>query len=95
MISKLILFCYNYTLSFLLLDKNIYFFIQGYEGSPMDVEPQHRPMKQHNQCYRLYHCIQAAVAKIAEKDVTKKEWTAHHIRILLDLIPQNPQFPLG
>ena len=61
----------------------------------MEVEPQHKPVKQHNQCYRLYHCIQAAVAKIAEKDDTKKEWAAHRIRVLLDLIPQIPQFPLG
>ena len=49
----------------------------------------------HNQCYRLYNCIQAAVARMVENDDTRKEWAAHRVRLLLDLIPQNPTYPLS
>ena len=50
---------------------------------------------QHCQCCRLYDCIQAAVAKIIDKDVGRKEWGAHRVKLLLELIPQYPEFPLG
>ena len=49
----------------------------------------------HSQCYRLYNCIQAAVARMVENDDTRKEWAAHRVRLLLELIPQNPTYPLG
>ena len=42
------------------------------------------------QCSRLYNCIQAAVARA---DNTKK-FVEHRIETLLDLIPQQPNFPL-
>ena len=50
---------------------------------------------QHSQCYRLYDCIQAAVAKLVDKDDGRKEWGAHRVKLLLELIPQYPEFPLG
>ena len=53
-----------------------------------------RPHRANNQCYRLYNCIQAAVAKLVENEVTKKRRTAQ-VRLLQDLIPHNPSYPLG
>ena len=58
--------------------------------------PVTRPFRvHHNQCHRLYNCIQTAVAKMVENDDTRKEWAAHRVRLLLDLIPQSPTYPLG
>ena len=51
--------------------------------------------KHYTQCRRLYHCIHAVVAKIAERDDTKQEWAARRVKLLLDLIPSNPDFPLS
>ena len=49
------------------------------------------PRSELYQCSRLYSCIQAAVAHT--KDNTEER--AHRVvKILLDLIPQQPQFPL-
>ena len=45
------------------------------------------------QCSRLYSCIQAAVSRVVTSDNTK-EWAIHRVKILLDLIPQQPKFPL-
>lgn len=54
------------------------------------------PIKHHKpQCYRLYYCIQAAVAKATGGDDKKKEWAAQRVRFLLNLIPEKPLFPLG
>ena len=50
---------------------------------------------QHTQCCRLYDCIQAAVAKLVDKDEGRNEWGAHRVKLLLELIPQHPTFPLG
>ena len=44
----------------------------------------------HPQCYRLYYCIQAAVAKATGGDDMKKEWVAQRVRLLLNLIPEKP-----
>lgn len=51
----------------------------------------------HPQCYRLYYCIQAAVAKASGGDDMKKEWAAQRVRLLLNLIPEKPDLshPLG
>lgn len=35
------------------------------------------------------------IAKIIEKDETRKDWAAGRIRLLLDLIPKHPKFPLS
>ena len=51
--------------------------------------------KHYTQCRRLYHCIHAVVAKIAERDDTKQEWATRRVKLLLDLIPNNPDFPLS
>ena len=51
--------------------------------------------KPHHQCYRLFYCIQAAVAKTAGSDEIKKQWAAQRVQLLLELIPQKPRFPLG
>ena len=45
------------------------------------------------QCSRLYSCIQAAVAHTVTSDNTK-EWAIRRVKILLDMIPQQPKFPL-
>ena len=45
------------------------------------------------QCSRLYSCIQAAVSRVVTSDNTK-EWAIRRVKILLDLIPQQPKFPL-
>ena len=45
------------------------------------------------QCYRLYSCIQAAVARAVNSDKSK-QWAIRRVNILLDLIPQQPSFPL-
>ena len=50
--------------------------------------------RDYNQCRRLYHCIQGAVASVAGDDA-KKEWAESRIMILMDLIPLHPVFPLG
>ena len=58
--------------------------------------PEFKAIKDdHSQCYRLYSCIQAAVAKLVETDETKRQSAAQRAKILLELIPQNPSFPLG
>ena len=55
-----------------------------------------RPLRvHHNQCYRLYNCIQIAVARMVENDDARKDWAAHRVRLLFSLIPQNPTYPLG
>ena len=46
------------------------------------------------QCYRLYSCIQAAVARAVNSDKSK-QWAIRRVNILLDLIPQQPTFPLA
>ena len=45
------------------------------------------------QCFRLYSCIQAAVARAVDSDKSK-QWAIRRVNILLDLIPQQPTFPL-
>ncbi len=47
--------------------------------------------------YRLFYCIQAAVAKATGGDDIKKEWGAQKIRLLIKLIPDRPDLskPLG
>ena len=65
--------------------------IHLYVQTPLLQPSEHRD---YNQCHRLYHCIQGAVASVAGDD-TKKEWAAKRIRILMDLIPSNPIFPLS
>ena len=65
------------------------------EEEETQLHPEIPPEKQYTQCRRLYHCIQAVVAKIAERDDTKKEWAARRVKLLLDLIPSNPCFPLS
>ena len=51
----------------------------------------------HPQCYRLFYCIQAAVAKATGGDDVRKEWAAQKIRHLFKLIPEKPDLskPLG
>ena len=53
-----------------------------------------REKKSHYQCSRLYDCIQAAVARVVDSEKSK-EWATRRVKILLDLIPQQPAFPLG
>ena len=65
------------------------------EEEETQLHPEIPPEKHYTQCRRLYHCIQAVVAKIAERDDTKKEWAARRVKLLLDLIPSNPEFPLS
>ena len=50
--------------------------------------------KESYQCYRLYSCIQAAVARAVNSDKSK-QWAIRCVNILLDLIPQQPSFPLA
>ena len=50
-------------------------------------------MKGSYQCSRLYHCIQAAVARVFSSEKST-EWGSRRIMILLDLIPQRPIVPL-
>ena len=52
------------------------------------------PSKPYNQCSRLYSCIQAAVAQMVNTE-KGKEWATRRVKLLMALIPQNPQFPLG
>ena len=52
--------------------------------------------RDYNQCRRLYHCIQGAVASVAGDDSNyNKEWAAKRIKILMELIPLSPIFPLS
>ena len=46
--------------------------------------------KSFHQCTRLYYCIQAAVARADNS----KKFAEHRINVLLELIPQQPNFPL-
>ena len=59
------------------------------------LEEEARPVhKESYQCYRLYSCIQAAVARAVNSDKSK-QWAIRRVNILLDLIPQQPSFPLA
>ena len=64
------------------------------ENDEEELYPEKPAEKQYTQCRRLYHCIQAVVAKIAERDDTKKEWAARRVKLLLELVPKNPTVPL-
>ncbi len=61
----------------------------------MEVTPSTRQC--HPQCYRLFYCIQAAVAKATGGDDMNNEWAAYRVRLLLRLIPDRPDLskPLG
>ena len=50
--------------------------------------------KAHYQCSRLYDSIQAAVARVVDSEKSKKR-AIRRVKILLDLIPQQPTYPLG
>ena len=52
-------------------------------------------IRRKHQCYRIYNCIQAAVARLVKDDDMKKDWAANQVKLLLDLIPQYPHFPLS
>ena len=54
----------------------------------MEVTPSTRHC--HPQCYRLFYCIQAAVAVATGGDDMSKEWVAQRVRLLLKLIPDKP-----
>ena len=45
------------------------------------------------QCSRLYNCIQDAIAR-AVSSGNSKAWAIRRVEILLNLIPQQPKFPL-
>ena len=49
----------------------------------------------HTQCCCLRNCVQATIARLVESDETRRQWGAHRLKLLLDLIPQRPEFPLG
>ena len=49
----------------------------------------------HTQCCRLRSCVQVTIARLVESDETRRQWGAHRLKLLLDLIPQKPEFPLG
>ena len=51
--------------------------------------------KNHLQCIRLYYCIQAALAKLTENYEEYKQSITSRVKILLSIIPQKPDFPLG
>ena len=61
----------------------------------MEVTPSTRQC--YPQCYRLFYCIQAAVAVATGGDGISKEWAAKRVRLLLKLIPDGPDLskPLG
>ena len=52
-------------------------------------------IRRKHQCYRIYNCIQAAVARLVKDDDIRKDWAANQVKLLLDLIPQYPQFPFS
>lgn len=68
------------------------FYNMGFSSNSEDI-PGRQRTKNFCLCSRLYDCIQAAVAEmIGSKKRT--DW-ATRVRILLQLIPQKPDFPLG
>lgn len=51
--------------------------------------------KVHAQCIRLYSCIQAAVAAVMGANESHKKSAASRVKLLLRIIPPNPQIPIG
>ena len=48
----------------------------------------------YTQCVRLNSCIQAAASRLQDS-VVNKQRAAERVRLLIDVIPRNPVFPLG
>ena len=48
----------------------------------------------HTQCVRLNSCIQAAVSRLQDTTLSKQR-AAERVRLLIQVIPSNPIFPLG
>ena len=48
----------------------------------------------YTQCVRLNSCIQAAASRLQDS-VVNKQRAAERVRLLIDVIPRNPDFPLG
>ena len=61
------------------------------------MEVTHSTRQCYPQCYRLFYCIQAAVAVAIGGDDMSKEWAAQRVILLLKLIPDKPDLskPLG
>ena len=56
--------------------------------------PQNNIRKLHLQCIRLNSCIQAAASTL-KGSAHNKKWATKRVRLLSDLIPTEPEFPLG
>ena len=77
-------------------------FVSGAQEQPQDDDVEEEiasakapiEKKAHCQCSRLYDCIQAAVARVVDSEKSK-EWATRRVKTLLDLVPQQPTFPLG
>ena len=50
--------------------------------------------RMYTQCRRLHICIQAAASRLVHLTPNKK-WATKRVELLTDLIPSNPEFPIG
>lgn len=61
----------------------------------VNTSQKNKDRKKHVQCIHLYDCIQAAVAKMLENNDEYQQSATLRINLLLTIIPEKPEFPLG